>query len=149
MAQLPCIGLYKPYIHLPFGDVDRHVLWPWASLSRSPVSGHPGSPQRKLPRGDGEITYSKPCARSYGKISHVSYGFWTIKQYWWCCWWKEMQLFVRLRCGLKNTKGIDQGFKEDEKCESPRWIVYVDIIKYVHIYIYTERERERSTYTYK
>ena len=110
-------------------------------------TGHPGSPQRKLPRGDGEITYSKPCARSYGKISHVSYGCWTIKQYWWCCWWKEMQLFVRLRCGLKNTKGIDQGFKEDEKCESPRWIVYVDIIKYVHIYIY--RERERSTYTYK
>lgn len=38
-------------------------------------TGHTGSPQRKLPRGDGEITYSKPCARSYGKISHVSYGF--------------------------------------------------------------------------
>ena len=25
MAQLPCIGLYKPCIYLPFGDGDRHV----------------------------------------------------------------------------------------------------------------------------
>ena len=27
MAPLPCIGLYKPRIDLPFGDGDCHVLW--------------------------------------------------------------------------------------------------------------------------
>ena len=30
MAQLPCIGLYKPCINLPFGGL-CHVLWSWGN----------------------------------------------------------------------------------------------------------------------
>ena len=97
MAQLPCIGLYKPYISLPFGDCamyfDHYVQgFLYIQTVVQWLAGFPSNHPRALACSaiTAVIKSTRRCSKSSCDVETV--GFPGVKM--WPCIWQDGYIYI-------------------------------------------------------